>query len=232
MALQRAKFRGEDSPDRFREVLHRLKRDGCNLLVTGEVSQSVTARATRTLLGAANVDRKRVLTLADGDQSVHDRLPKGVAPDASSVWVIGQQADHRAVPSPVDEPADGDEPTPDEYRTHLAGLREEILSAIEYFEKDGLDPAELRLSVDSLDYLGHDHDEASLAEFVRSVSEEVRDVRGMAHYHLRHPDDSELVERLTPVVEARIELRKREGLPAEQRWHVPEYGQATEWVQL
>lgn len=232
MSLQRAKFRGEETPDRFREVLHRLKRDGSNLLVTGKVSQHVTAQATRTLLGAASVDRKRVLTLADGDRAADNRLPAGVTPEGSNVWIIDQQANHRAAPCVADESLDGDVPTPDGGQDRLARLRREIVSAIEYFEDDGLDPAELRLSVDSLDHLVHDHDGASLVQFVRKVSSAVCDVRGMAHYHLSRPDDSALVGRLTPLVDARIELRKREGLPAEQRWHVPEYGQATEWVQL
>jgi hypothetical protein len=234
MSLQRARFRGDCSAHEFQEVLKRFKQEGCNLLVTGAVSEDVTVQATRTLLGAPDADRKRVVALGDSRRgNVRERLPPGVAPDDSDVWVIDQCAKQRSVPQAA-RSADVNLPTESDDCDALGQLREEVVVAIDYFEEasDGLAPSELRLSVASLDRLAHEFDPDAVARFVRSVSAMVRGVRGMAHYHLARPDDDEMVERLSPLFDARIELRKRDGLPTEQRWHVPQSEQTTEWVRL
>lgn len=234
MSLQRARFRGDYSAHEFQEVLKRFKQDGCNLLVTGAVSEDVTVRATRTLLGSPDADRKRVVALGDSRRgNVDERLPPGVDSDDSTVWIIDQDAKQRSVPKAA-ESADVELPTQADDRDALSRLREEVVVAIDYFEEttEGLSPSELRLSVSSLDRLAHEHDPDAVARFVRSVSAMVRGVHGMAHYHLPRPDDDEVVDRLSSLFDARIELRKRDGLPAEQRWHVPEYEQTTDWVRL
>ncbi|UPV74188.1 hypothetical protein M0R89_16815 [Halorussus limi] len=234
MSLQRARFRGDCSTDEFQEVLKRLKHDGCNLLVTGAVSEDVTVKATRTLLGASNAERKRVVALADSrTETVRERLPPGVESDDPNVWLIDQDARQRSVPKAV-ESAAVTIPSADAGQSALGRLREEIIAAIDYFSDadGGLEPAELRLSVSSLARMAHEHDPDRVARFVRSVSAMVRGVHGMAHYHLPRPDDDGVVERLSPLFDARIELRKRDGLPTEQRWHVPEHDQTTEWVRL
>ena len=234
MPLERAKFRGDESPHRFREVLHHLKQEGCNLLVTGEVTTAVTARATQTLVGAADAERKRVLALSDGDRSPQRRLPPSVDLGGPNTWIITRRAHKRSVPKPVERAADTELPTTDEGRTALDRVREEIGVAVEYFDDvaDGLDPAELRLSVESLECLEHGHGREELVRFVQRVTAIVRDVSGMAHYHLPVTDDADLVEQVSPLFDARIELRKREGLPTEQRWHIPDYDRTTEWVRL
>lgn len=234
MSLQRARFRGDRSTHEFQEVLKRLKHDGCNLLVTGAVSEDVTIEATRTLLGAANAERKRIVALADSQAgNVRDRLPSGVASDDPDVWVVDQDTRQRSVPKAAESAAPR-LPADDSDRSTLGGLREEIILAIDFFADadGGLDPSELRLSVSSLGRLAHEHDPDRVARFVRSVSAMVRGVHGMAHYHLPTPDDDEMVERLSGLFDARVELRKRDGVPTEQRWHVPEHDQATEWVRL
>jgi len=234
MSLQRASFRGDCSTHEFQEVLKRLKHDGCNLLVTGAVSEDVTVQATRTLLGAPNAERKRVLALADSRRAnATERLPTGVDSDDSDVWIIDQQACQRSVPQAA-QSADVDFPTAGDDRAALDYLREEVILAIDHFQNanGGLDPSELRLSVSSLGRLGHERDPDTVAEFVRSVSAMVRGVRGMAHYHLARPDDDDVVDRLSPLFDARIELRKRDGMPTEQRWHVPKHERTTDWVRL
>lgn len=234
MSLQRASFRGDRSTHEFQEVLKRFKSDGCNLLVTGAVSEDVTNHATRTLLGAPDADRKRIVALADSrDEDVGERLPPGVDSNGPDVWLVDQHAEQRSVPKAA-RSDDVELPTADDGKDALSRLREEIVVAIDYFDgvDGGLDPAELRLSVSSLDRLVHEHDLTAVVRFARAVSAMVRGVRGMAHYHLPHPDDDEVVDRLSPLFDARIELRKRDGLPTEQRWHVPEYDQTTDWVRL
>lgn len=234
MSLQRANFRGERATPDFQEVLKQYKHDGCNLLVTGAVSEDVTVKATKTLLGAPDADRKRVIALGNSRQeSVAERLPPGVGADDPDVWVIDQDARQRSVPG-VARSTDADVPATGEVEDTLTRLREEIVLAIDYFEDacDGLSPSELRLSVSSLDRLAHEHEPCDVTRFLRSVSAMVRGVRGMGHYHLPRPDDDEVVERFSPLFDARIELRKRDGLPTEQRWHIPQYEETTDWVRL
>jgi hypothetical protein len=234
MSLQRASFRGDCSTHEFQEVLKRFKHDGCNLLVTGAVSKDVTVQATRTLLGAPNAERKRVVALADSRRgNVAERLPPGVDSEDSDVWIIDQQTCQRSAPKAA-QSGDVDFPTVGDDEDALAHLREEVIVAIDYFQgvDGGLGPSELRLSVSSLGRLAHEHDADEISRFVRSVSAMVQGVRGMAHYHLPRPDDDDVVDRLTPLFDARIELRKRDGLPTEQRWHVPKYEQTTDWVRL
>ncbi|WP_435157313.1 DUF7504 family protein [Haladaptatus sp. DFWS20] len=55
---------------------------------------------------------------------------------------------------------------------------------------------------------------------------------GMGHYRLPVPDDDSLVGRLSPLFDARIELRQEPGQPPEHRWHVPAYNETTIWVRL
>jgi hypothetical protein len=234
MSLQRASFRGDRSAHEFQEVLKRFKHDGCNLLVTGAVSKDVTVQATRTLLGAPNAERKRVVALADSRRgNVVERLPPGVDSEDSDVWIIDQQTRQRSAPKAA-QSGDVDFSTVDDDTDALAHLREEIIVAIDYYRgvDGGLAPSELRLSVSSLGRLAHEHDVDAIARFVRSVSAMVQGVRGMAHYHLPRPDDDGVVDRLSPLFDARIELRKRDGLPTEQRWHVPKHEQTTDWVRL
>jgi hypothetical protein len=234
MSLHRARFRGDCATHKFQEVLKRFKHHGCNLLVTGAVSEDVTVEATRTLLGAPNAERKRVVALADSRaENVRERLPPGVEFDDSDVWLIGQEARQRSVPDAAQNDAMA-LPSDDGGRSALARLREEIIVAIDYFSDadGGLEPSELRLSVSSLGRMAHEHDPERLARFVRSISAMIRGVRGMAHYHLHRPEGDEVVKQLSPLFDARIELRKRDGLPTEQRWHVPEHDQTTEWVRL
>jgi hypothetical protein len=38
-----------------------------------------------------------------------------------------------------------------------------------------------------------------------------------------------MVPLLADLFDARVDVRRRPGLPAEQRWHVPDYG-TTEWI--
>lgn len=234
MSLQRASFRGDSSGQEFQEVLKQFKRDGCTLLVTGAVSEDVTVQATRTLLGAPDAERKRVIALADSRrENVDERLPSGVDVDDPDVWVIDQHADARSVPVAA-QSSDLELPTPTADENELRHLREEVIVAINYFDEAeaGLAPSELRLSVSSLGRLVHEHGTSEVTRFVRSVTAMIRGVRGMAHFHLPRQDDDEVVDQLSPLFDARIELRKRDGLPTEQRWHVPQYEQTTDWVHL
>lgn len=218
------RFRG-DSPVEFTSYLAELKQRGCNLLVTGEVGERVTQQATRRLLGSAAERRRRVLVLADHSTSDgRPFLPHGVAPGDDDVAIIAWDAGARSAVSRTTTP-DRD--------PGVARLQAEICSAITRLDvtAGGLEPAELRLGVVTVGLLLDRYDFDEVRHVLAAVTAQVRNVSGMGHYHLPVPDDDDAVDALDELFDARIELRQADGVSAEQRWHVPEYG-ATTWVTL
>ncbi|WP_266075602.1 DUF7504 family protein [Haladaptatus caseinilyticus] len=216
---------GEDSATQdvqFTEWLAELKTSGSNLLVTGDVPKETSAGFSRTLFGQGR--RSRLLALTNPTTlDAGSYLP--VHPTTGNTRIFDRRTEHRGTTSDSvnERVSDLDRET----------LRSELISAISRFddENGGFAPAELRLGIDSIDMLTGGEDIVSFSQFLRGLTAIVRGVNGMAHYHVRVPDDDQLVEDLSPLFDARIELRKRPGV-AEQRWHVPDLDETTYWVQL
>ncbi|WP_435152248.1 DUF7504 family protein [Haladaptatus sp. DFWS20] len=207
---------------RFTEWLAGLKTSGSNLLVTGDVPKETSAAFSRTLFGQGR--RTRVLALTNPTTlDAVSHLPVGL--DTPKTRVFDRRTEYRASMS--------DSANEAALELDRETFRSELISAISYYDdrNDGFAPAELRLGIDSVEVLSGGDDLVSLTQFLRGLTAIVRGVRGMAHYHVRVPDDDPLVEELSPLFDARIELRKRPGL-AEQRWHVPDLGETTHWVEL
>jgi hypothetical protein len=164
--------RGEREPAVL-DTLPRLKRRGCNLLVTGTVSEATANRATRRLLGAPDVERKRILVRTVDAPPVAELLPTGVTADDSSVRVF----DYR----PTDAERDAFD--------SLGGLVSAVSSAIDDFASRStpLVGGELRLSVPSLGSLVATHDAASVERFLRRLTDAIVGVRGMGHYRYPGP---------------------------------------------
>ncbi|WP_435152174.1 DUF7504 family protein [Haladaptatus sp. DFWS20] len=229
----RLSFRNEEDAHAFREHLGSLRQRGSNLLVTGEVSQSVTNRASRTLFGDDATERKRILALTDtGVDTVTDHFPDDIEYDEASLRLIDCGNKRRAVPR-SETVVDRDLPPLDE-QGGLRELREEIITAIGFYEDavGGGAPAQIRLCVDSLNYLVDEYELVAVKRFVRSIGALIKGVRGMAHFHLSMPDDMAIVQELSPLFDARIELRHRAGRDPDNRWHVPELEMTTAWVDL
>jgi hypothetical protein len=207
----------------FQGKLRELKRRGCVLLITGAVAETVTLQATRRLSGDPWCDRKHVLVVTGRSEvDIADGLPPGVKRNGSNVRVI-RPSDAELDDSPWD---DG--------RTELQYIRAELLEAVGYFDDmaSGLSPAELRVSIASLERLLETNDYGTVTLFLRTIMALVRGVSGIGHVHLPVPDDSRRVARLSPLFDARIELRRRDRLVAEQRWHVPIGDATTRWEKL
>lgn len=208
-----------DSPHEFARYLHELKERGSNLLITGNVPHDVTARATQTLFGQGS-RRYRVLALLDATS----RIPESLSPDGDRLWVVKRADEERSVPASAPDTESMENPG------DLDSVRREIATAAEFYDDTfgELGPSELRVGVD----LGAEEDPDSIERFLDGTAEIVVEHKGMAHYHLPKPDDDPLVETLSPLFDARIELRKEPGQPPEQRWHVPAFGKTTIWVRL
>lgn len=216
----------------FRPWLERLKLEGSNILVTGDVPAEISAQASRVLFSQDDEKhRYRILGLIGRESMDPDeRLPEHVAVEDSETWIIDQCASQRSAPKAATDLTSDLEPL------STGDIRElciEAQTAISFYERqsDGLEPAEMRVGVDSLDVPVED-DLAETKTSLRMLAAAVRGVSGMAHYHIRSPHDSEIVEELMPIFDARIELRKRAKLNPEQRWYSPEMDLKTDWVEL
>ena len=207
----------------FMEWLSGLKVRGSNLLVTGEVPEQMSAEFSQTLFGQGR--RTRILGLVDPIAiDAESYLP--VSSNGPDTEVIDQRPEYRAATT---ADSTGDHRTPIDRES----FRSALVSSIEVHNdrNDGFEPAELRLGLDSVEVLEMNDDLVSLTQFLRGITALVRGVNGMAHYHLRVQDDDPLVDELSPLFDARIELRKRPGRP-EQRWHIPTLDETTHWVEL
>ncbi|WP_433625075.1 DUF7504 family protein [Halomicrococcus sp. NG-SE-24] len=231
MASPKPRFRGEDAVRDLDAVLRTMKREGCHLLVTGEVDARVADRATRRLFGDPNYDRKRVLAAPDSSTHVDRYLPVDVSPTDPAVWVVDPTGRERSIPPSAEDrtlpDADGD-------GSDLDRLRQELVQAVTFYADagDGLAPAELQVGVASADALLERDDRHAVEQFLRTLGALVRGVDGMGHVRVALPDDHPTVASLSPLFDARIELRRRDGLVPEQRWHVPDRDVTTAWTQL
>ncbi|WP_458190025.1 DUF7504 family protein [Haladaptatus sp. NG-WS-4] len=214
---------GEDyeSNVTFTEWLTGLKTHGSNLLVTGNVPEETSAAFSRTLFGRGQ--RTRVLALTDPSSLDADAYVSASRND-SNTCVVDHRPDYRGKATTASTAPLGFE---------RQSFRTELISTIGEHDEwvNGFDPAELRLGFDSIATLPGDDDQMSLSQFLRSLTGLVRGMSGMAHYHLRISDDDPLVDELSPLFDARIELRKRPAR-AEQRWHVPALDETTRWVEI
>lgn len=246
--------------DGFGDALERLKRDGCNVLVTGEVPEPVTARATRKLLGTPTERRERVLVVTDPEvvePATH--LPGNLYPSHEEVTLFdhrdGVRSDHTQprpndpgetgevgkvgetevtdgigetdVADPTDATAGIDEPD------ECSAIRTAVADAVEPCT-DGGDPesAEVRVALVTLRALLGRHSVEQVAQLAAELTAIVTDVRGIGHCHLPVADRSEVVRGLAPYFDARVELRQLDGMVPEQRWHIPQFEQRSEWMTL
>ncbi|WP_128476170.1 DUF7504 family protein [Halorussus pelagicus] len=225
------RFRGSGANPNFSQWLTDRKERGSNILLTGEVPDAVSARISRFLFGGDEPRRFRVLGLTD--QSIRNaatRLPSDTSYNDPETWVIDQRRGERSVPASAERFARDSEPLETDDARQLC---EEIQTAIRFYDEraDGLAPAELRVGVDSLFPLLQE-DRETTERVLRSLAAAVRGVHGMAHYHLRVPDDDPLVADLMDLFDARVELRKRPRRNPEQRWHAPDIDAVTPWMEL
>ncbi len=195
--------------------------------MTGAVPKCVTAQATQRLLGDPHRDRKRLLVFTDASpEHVEHSLPPNVRRNDESTQIIESCGTYRSTPS--------ESQSTDTRDCEVEHLRNELAHATSYFDTvtDGLGPGELRVSIDSLEPILGANNRPATVRFLRDLSALVRGVRGIEHVHLRLSDESPIVRELSPLFDARIELRKRDALIAEQRWHVPKRDITTAWSQL
>lgn len=194
------------------ERLPAFKRRGCNLLVTGAVSEATANRATRRLFGAPDLERTRVLVRTDDADERH-LLPATVDPTAPTVTVIDRRETAHAGTD------------------LLAALGTAVVEAAADFEAGArrCTGGEFRLSVTSLDRLLADYDAAAVERFLRRVTDAVTGVRGLGQYRYAGPRSERSAPSFDHLFDAVVELR--DGSHAEHRLR-PSHASPTDWVDL
>lgn len=205
----------------LRETFRELKQRGPQVLVTGDVPETVSRQATRRLLGHPEEERHRVFALTDGDAAAEQWFPGDRTPaDERSTLISGGELRGSVV---VDGSVDGGGED-----TLVRRIDGEIRSRCP--DGDTLPPAMLRVGLYSLETLLETHGIETVRRLAYRLTGEVRRARGMGHYHLPRAADSAAVADLQFVFDARLELRTGAAGP-EQRWHLPGRG-TTNWVAL
>ncbi|WP_425606706.1 DUF7504 family protein [Natrinema marinum] len=221
----------EMNEDGFSDELARLKRQGAGVLVVGSVRPDQRRDACRRLLGQESEQlRRRILVSTTGDSH---QLPLRVDdPDPETFSPISYDAQARsaAASSPPAGPSIPASPT--EVDT-LADLGIAISSAIESFETDagGLEPAELRVGIDSLLPLLEEYGKQQLFKFLHLTNGRTRDVNGMAHYHLPVERDARIVPILSPLFDIVVELREQNG-NYQERWIIDDGTHSSGWLSV
>lgn len=231
-----ADARGAGQDGGLSNAFHALKRRGPQILVTGDVPETVSQRASRRLLGHPEEKRHRVLVLTDSSDGAEQWLPHGVSPDSNGAEVVraGTQRSATASSSSAASPpsASGPSPGADQIPSEREAVARETQRAVEAWrrDRDVPPPSQLRVGVYSLGTLIEQENLDAVRSLLCLVTGSVRWARGMGHYHLPREPGSDPVVDLQYVFDARLDLRTG-GDGAEQRWHLPGTG-TTGWVSL
>lgn len=247
----------DDDPEAaaFPRALAQLKREGANVLVVGAVPEAIHERVSSKLLGTADgsTPRRRVLAYSGvGPESTERRLPADGNRDRDHLRVLVQDLPVRSGTTATDAGVDRHGPATGNGRRRETGTGNgrgtalpvttvpddlgefgaAITGAIDDLEPgdDGLDPADLRLCLDSVASLLGSHDRSAVLVFLHLVAERVDAVDGLGHYHLPVDRSEEVVSTLVPLFDVTVELRVRCDV-AEQRWHLLD-DVSSEWLPL
>lgn len=209
----------------FAQELAALKRRGSNLLVVGSVRSGDRLDACGRLLGEDGGDgRRRLVVATDADPALDRRLPSGA--DPGEVRVVDVRARTRSAAT-----AGGcASTTADAVENDLDALWAAVGDAIEAHADAGLEPAELRVCVDSLLPLLARHERVAVGRFLGRLTAAVVAHRGMGHVHLPLARDHEHVRALEPLFDGVVELAS--GNPPRQRWHLRRSDLTTGWLPL
>lgn len=218
--------------DAFASALHSLKQDGCALLVVGTPPDFAFESVCQQMLGDPTYSTRRRLVVAT-DKDVTDactRLQTIASQDSATAKVLSFRSEARtATTQSPSQPAQPHVPVEHVPGSSLSELGIAVSEAIAEFEADAsLDPAELRVCVDSLTPLV-DRDREQLFQFLDLLNERIRRASGMGHMHLPINRESELVHLLEPVFDAVIELRVQDNTP-QQRWYLPDEDLQSGWI--
>lgn len=243
----------------FASRLASLKERGSAVLVVGNLRSETYRTACTRMLGEESTDpRRRLLVLTGETPRVESQIPTDASQPDEHTTVVSGTTEARAAAvetggtvstadeswdsavgssgaavDPTDAAADSTDAV-DRVRVDLSELGDlgvAVSKAIADFETeaDGLAPAELRLCFDSLRPLLAEHDEREVFQFLDLLTERVRSVDGMGHFHLPVARDTATVRTFEPLFDVVVQLQKRDGR-LRQRWELEESGLSSGWI--
>jgi len=222
---------GGERTGAFTEALADLKRRGSLILVAGSSQRGLDAACERLLGSSAGPPRQRLYVVGDRAESHHRPLsaPAAGAGRAHSIQYHSESGTRSATATSVN--GGSEYPVPTEHvEGDLGELQTAIESATDLLASSGLEAAELRICLDSIDVLLADHDSEAVFSLVHSLSGLVAETRGMCHVHFPAALENDAVQELAPLFDAILEVRDRATL--QQRWHVREPDLKTDWLEL
>jgi hypothetical protein len=213
-----AETNGGRRAETFADALAELKRRGSMLLLAGQGHGALEATCDQLLGATGPGDRRRLFVVTDPS-------PTHASPaDPGARTVSYEAATRSAAAAPT-----GDASVSDRHvEGDLGDLQSAVTDVIEGIDREvgGLDPAELRICIDSADSLLAASERERFFRFVHALTGVVRGVNAMCHVHLPVAFDAEEVQLLTPLFDAVIETRTG----GHQRWHLREPELTTDWL--
>lgn len=219
----------------FSQALEQFRKSGCTILVTGDQLSDLRSPMSWRLFGSTEEFRRRGLILTDRSCGTPvTLLPGRLTSDDEYVEVLDLDRTSRSdlVPftSGTDDPAAG----PDLQSLATMSI-EDLSSRTRELLRDLKDSSdcpeafEIRLGVATLNPLFSEFTTDQVIQYCRLVESEIRNYRGLAHFHIR-TDNDEKVQELSNIFDIRIELRK-EPRP-EQQWHIEGLDVSSGWMKL
>ena len=244
MASDRERSRIVETAGRLVEELESLKRRGSALLVVGPVVGH--DEACTLLLGTAATAPRRRLFVCTGEgerlSTCAGRSPVAVFWYTSTERSTISESGSSAGASPWNAPAVGSptvgsptvgSPTDEQRYDSLGSLCRAISDRIDTIEStvDGLEPAELRVCLDSLTAILADDGPEATFRFLHLLTRKIRSVNGMGHVHWPIDPDDPIVSSVSPLFDAVIALRIEDGA-VYQRWTLIDSALETAWLPL
>ena len=221
--------RVETAGNDFSSELARLKRQGASVLVIGAVRPDHRQGTCQRLFGCPTdrVRRRVLVSTIDGPHPATHHID-ATDPETRSVITYGTHAHTGAAPTPTASPSI--EPAATDVDT-LADLGIAIATAIDAFEADadGLEPAELRVGIDSLLPLLEAYSHHQLFKFLHLINARTKAVDGMVHYQLPVERDARLVPTFAPLFDIVVELREHND-EYQERWELTDGTGRSDWL--
>jgi len=218
----------ETNGDDFSNKLTRLKRQGASVLVVGSVRPDHRQDTCQRLFGCAtdHVRRRILVSTTDGPHPVSQHVD-ATAPDALSTITYDTRACSAAATTPTVSPSIDSSTAVDT----LADLGIAIANAIDAFEADAdiLEPAEVRVGIDSLLPLLEEYDHRQMFKFLHLINSRTQAINGMLHSHLPVERDARIVPTLSLLFDVVVEVREHDG-NYQERWVINDSADSSGWL--
>ena len=221
----------ERSDQKFAEQLSRLKQHGTSVLIVGSVRDTHRESITRLLIGDdAGEIRHRVLVSTNGSTGDCFHYLNNRSSGLTELITYGAHSRSVSTTStPIEPVVDESERVAED----LSDLGIEISSAIERIEMDTeeLNPADLRVCIDSLVPLLDQYGEERVFTFIHLINGRAITAGGMCQYHLPVERTANVVSVLRPLFDIVIELRENQGI-CQHRWTLVDSEHESGWLPL